>query len=1626
NGRVSRIEDLPFLQNLELMEGDLKDLQQHSFWLHIKKRKNLRLEILGRSLRAARLWKDGSWLEDMTPTITTFTPIPGQPMTHIEFYHDINPGLYLLTCYGGPAQLWTKESALSPFFLRMGIPHLGKNGQLLHAMSPFGRDTFSIHSESNFVQLVRENKKESLLYTAPWRETQSRYGSRSQEAGITKKSRNPWCKINRSAGNYSGNHKQLVVITTAPGDRVELDFFVQNQYCSLQNNHQRYWVSSIHSAEARDAIDITAILQNPYTKTPAKSEVITVSPAEPVVRKNNLLKRMSVFLYFKEGGTYVVDEDPDAGAKGYYQIKPFMTSTPSNYKEPAFQKPGTGFEVTAGYHVLTITPQTKGILHFALHKKSNRANKVLKPIFSNKEDPKPKSHPANWSLVWPEVTLAKPFNRNVRTYSLYLNQRPEVVSGFIVRKLPLNLEDPLPVPLKPGDSVTIEARFYKDSKINIDGGKFSLKIDNVPRGGQSTVLKGVHKLELENRDDSLRLFNVTSTDAQPPAPPPAPVLKPIEESFPILTETNPIFENFNYKETKQMLLQVKSPALYRLETTGRMAATLTVSTRATTSLFFGNQNGIGRNALVQQYLRAGDYLVKAGTIGSSKGRMGIRLKRTPLADVRGLTDGMVKRRRVAADAAVRYEMSIDVPGRYHLETYRLGKAVPQRLEDCDGWPLSKPGRTGSYERFFKKGSYFYYSLPEPVESRRVTFLKRMKNKREISGKGPHVLNLNESLDNIWMEDKNRSPDIYEFKISAPLEANLHLDKQMSAVLFDVSDKKIAATSKGNWQGLLQAGSYGLSVTCTDKNNRLPYKIILSTKDLVPGLSQTIISLPVEINVGLDTAAPVDISSFGELDVRASLSNPKSGKIIAEVDDRANDWNFRISRNLDAGRYRLKLSRADTLHGSNRVIVRMNTRKQLVTQRRALPFSMEKTIAREVIKIPLFTGPKDNLVRIVAKSGGSLTLVLKKGDRLLAEGENLIYIPLLKDTEYTLLAWSQEGAPGKTTIDAKALNPVNVEVTNDSQRVPVNPAVRLINKKGLSFRLKTGSSGDVFYYSPTPERPCLMVKDNVEGTLDANTPGWLAGSGKPVTLESIKIKSGGSIDAGLNEVPLTFKISHAKNEPVLVDVKSVNGLLGVSIFRGNRMPANPYRRSGMLATFSRTLAGFPGGGEFLVHSWLTAEVPAVVSEKKRFDSAEGISVSVTAFPKEKELDFRSLSKSEAAVEPGRSVWLQLNEEPQLLEMTLARGLVAFSWHKGHAVSMAAALEKNGRAFLPVKGEGVYVLNTGSERARFRAEKRGELGAGPVVFDDKKGFEKILFTPGTLLFQLPVLPHSTSVFVAGSEIAGRIWGTDGKIYKGGSTTKDSNFNLEVYHYKKASGGFLEITHGPGLVKVWSATDTEKGLSVLGHPGTAANGVKKAVFTGGMGHLSLQPQVWEFSIKEPKYVSIETESPAVLVLESAQKTLYTSMRAFRGDHRLNYYLERGNYRLLARQLDGAESPGMLRLQKIAPLLLVEGQEHLHRRIIRPGEIQVFRFNVKTEGRVGVGLKSGNDSLEARLYDAGSNLVTSGPFTYKTLPSGDYLLVVHTRDVPVQYTPLILGTKGSREGVPRDVIQKFKEEDK
>jgi len=1662
---VTDIKKLPYLQDLELVWDKLDDLQQQSFWIRLKERQVLRLEMLGRNLKDARLWRDGNWLEDIRPGISQFAPIPDQPMTHVEFHHDMNPGMYLLTCYGGPAKKWTKETGQYPFYLRMGIPTLGRNGQRLLEISPFGRDVYVVDGKTNFFQLVREEKKPATLSINTRENTKSRYSSIYRSASITKKSRDPWCFIKGSAGGT----KQWVIVAASPGEQVELDYFEQRWYCELSGNHNLYWISGIHSVQGRDSIDVTALLTSPDKNIPVKAEVITVTPGEAVIRKVNLLGTIEVFLFVQDGGTYVIEENPNAGAVGMYQFKPFMTSTPGKFKPPPFREAGSDFELTSGYYVLTINPKSKGILHFALHKKANWLSRAVKSLFSKtpssllisrkslqkKQDfemtPPKERHQADReaggvadpqalrSLLWPQVELGKP-GKVPRYYRFWLNQRADVESGIIVRPLPINLLEPLPVPLEPGQSVMLKVKHKEKTQLKITGGNYQLKVDNIVWDGTNPLSPGLHHLELISRDSKARLFNLETQIMEPYSPPPPPVIKKLEEIFPVLTEEQPLFRDFDYEEKQEFLLRVKEPALYRLETTSRMATGITVRTRTITALFNARQNGIGRNALVLQYFKPGDYLVGVQVLGRSKGRAGIHMRRSALAEITGLRDGGIKRNRVAADAAIRYQVQIEEPDTYHLETYSLGKLLTHRWEDAEGWPLIKPGQPGAINRHFKPGTYFYYSLPAQVESRRVTFLKRNILPPEISGKGPHPLKLNQPLQNLWIEDSQGSPDIYRVELTDPVRADLGITGKMEVEIFSgdrTRDKKVAATSKGKWSGELSPGSYELAATNREKDNRVSYQIHLLTRDLIPGLTQTVDvgNGPTNIPVSLGEDALVDIVSFGNTDIKAVLMDEMNRTIITSADDMPADWNFRVSRNLKAGRYVLAVSSVGSTGGP--VELRMQKREEITLPARVLPFSIKKALSSEVIKIPFRTGETESLLSVKVESSNSMKLVLMRDDVLLAEGQEVIFIPLPGQQDYTLLAWDQAEDAGQVRVVASLVKTREVVVTQHQQTIPVDPAAQLRNETGLSFRLTADTPRDknkTFYYSPALERPCLAIKPGehgVEGT--KNKQGWLVG-GEPgqytrsqVRLETFLMKSGQSIDVVFNELPIALAMDQKVGDPMLLAVRSVNASMGAAVFPFSHPPEKVFTRSGMLAAPSYTLAGIPGNGEYRAHVWLTFPTPPVFSEKNRFDTGERVNLSLTGYPKQGELEFRAAASIETRVEPGQSMWLQLKDEPQLLDLTLARGLVAFSWYQGRAVDITAALDKNRVNSITVKGEWLYVLNTGEQPARFRAEKQGVPTIESTAFDPRRGFESILDIEGTLGFQLPQIPGDMKLMVAGTRVTAQVWGSDGKIYNGIEQALRKNFHLE-YYGPDVSGGFLEIRHGPGLVKVWLALVSDNGASFMGDKETAV----PAVFREGMGQLTLQPQVWEFKLENSSYVSLETLEPTALFLMSGRQILYMSASAFRGGHQLNHYLPAGTYHLWTRLLTGTEPPGAagnygnLLLKIIIPTVLEEGRES-EMQIIRPGEIQVFSFSVEAEGavNVGVGLKTESDSLEAQVFDEQSRLVSTGPLMVKELSPGTYLMVVKTRDIPVQYRPMLLGAKGSREGVPHEVIQNYQKEE-
>ena len=920
---ISSSDTLLSLDTYKIESGSLEDLQQQSFWLYLKERQTLRLEAIGRNLKDCRLWRDGVWLEDIKPSFSTYEPVNGQPMGYAEFYHDLNPGIYRLTFYGGAALAWGEDSGEHPFSLRVGHRELGSSGRQIITISPFGREAYAVPAKTDFFQISRADKKATTLLVRRWEEKASRHGGRDR-ASIRKESRNPWAVVR----TREDKHKKWVTVQGNPGDRVLLTYFPDDREFSIESGD--YWISSLHSAEGQDAIDVTGIISHPTQEIPVDGQVLTVGLNTPLVTgKFNLLGSTSLFLKLEETGTYVIEENEASAARGRYRMEPFTVKRPRNYRSPPFQSPGKALELVQGFYKLTIRPDgSKGILSFILRQKDGAAGDLQMDSSRRKQ-----------SLSLPKVNLPERRER----YTLELNRRHSVATGIIVRSLPMDLSEPLPVILNPGQSVVVSMDIGQRSTLVIDSDKetpFLLITDTVrwPAVAADAILPpGLYLFNLKNSGTETALFTLKTVPTQSVSElMPGDLKRQLEKSkpFPQLTEHKPVYADFERNQKQHFTLIVEEPSLYRLETSGRLATQLTVRTALVTQLFTAKENGIGRNALVQQYLRPGVYHVTVQTRGKSRGRAGIHLRRTDLLEDK-LTVDAIKKTYLKPDVALRYTLTIDEPGRYRLRTRGLGKTFSSRLEDKGEWPLTGPRGRRAYTEHFEPGIYYYYTLPRPIESRRITTLTRIAEKQEHLGKGPHPISFNETVKMMWREEAGRPPDIFTTEVTAPVDVTINLSGEMEGDLRlrgETADARVI-TGGSPWKDTLQPGQYEIAVRSVRENNLLPYTLRMETSELIPGLQQSV-DLPADLTVRLGKPGIVDLFSFGTTDVRGSLWDETGTRLLAQNDDMPNDWNFRISQRLAPGRYLLKLVPVGENYGS--VEVAMKFRGQHTLPERGVP------------------------------------------------------------------------------------------------------------------------------------------------------------------------------------------------------------------------------------------------------------------------------------------------------------------------------------------------------------------------------------------------------------------------------------------------------------------------------------------------------------------------------------------------------------------------------------------------------------------------------------------------------------------------------------------------------------------
>ena len=1206
----------PELVERKLVTESLDDLRQLPYWLRLAERREVRLEAAGRNLADLRLWRDGSWLEDVAPSCAVIQPVTGQPLLRCEIAATLPPGLYLVTLYGGPPQPWSEDAAEHPLYLRWGYPLLADAGRRHYQVSPFGEDRFELPPNVNYVRIELPQARPAWL-TAGWAspgqllselagagaaasaevkktsvppvaavrvperpsgrgeeaagrrsggdatpapaargaepsiddetngqageagdgasganaengeggeggaaargDALSNAGAAAMPAGAPgaadadaaanearadetaqegapgsampepsaateaelpapagggeemagaaadetsagePQAVKPPAEEAPAAGDAGGESAEAggeagddannannanntrgeaataataspghagprlwVSVRGVPGQPYVLQHFEQKDLYTFRTGG-RYWISTVHSGDPRDSVDATAILTSRPVdgREGSERERLEKAAAVPIdgqhawARRFNLLGRLELFLEVGEQGTYEVV----AAGAGRFRIEPFLTSRPADYKEPDFKRSGSRWELDPGLYVLTAEPLRRGGIVTMGVRPAGKFADLLRQAAA----PGAERDPVRASARFVELPL-----QGDRNYTLRLNRQPGVEAGVVLRPWPVDLGQPLPVTQRPGEVLALDFTVAAAGTLRAeaeDGQLLEAMVDGGPWQTAVAVTAGGHLAQIRQPATppgtagapgagtvsySLWVEPQDLAAAAPLPPLPAAALAALPR-FPELRPGAPRFIDLARGAGATFLVKVDRPALYQLQTTGVLATRAALRTRTVTSLAAGSANGVGRNALVRQYLREGDFQATVTAEGRSQGHLGVELRTTQLLDGGELRLDAPARITMPAGQGVVYRFTIAEPAEYRVLAMGLGFVYTCRLEDAAGWPIAPPNIPADLSRQLAPGAYRLVLLPQPIGGRAVTLLSRRREAPHFAGHGPHPLPLDTTVAHLWREPEGvasqqddqpaqRPPDLWRFDLPAAAATTITLDAEMQGTLTRLDadggagTRTTAAAAAGAGAAPaelgqvppgralsveLPAGHYQLAVVCSRRNSLVRYRVRVATAELVEG-QEPLLTAPVALKVSVGGAGLVEISSYSAADVRARLYTA-DGRLVADEDDRPDDWNFLISERLPAGRYRLEIEPVG--RRSAKLRLSMRTAAEVEDRPLALPYRGDVELAGEVRLLPVVLPRQADLLLVAARSQENvgLGLEVREGD-----------------------------------------------------------------------------------------------------------------------------------------------------------------------------------------------------------------------------------------------------------------------------------------------------------------------------------------------------------------------------------------------------------------------------------------------------------------------------------------------------------------------------------------------------------------------------------------------------------------------------------------------------------------------
>lgn len=1678
---------LPRLPETRLVAETLDDLEQLSYWLEVSERREVRAEAAGRHLTDLRLWRDGSWLEGAAPECLTVQPVTGQPLLRCRLTAVLDPGLYLLVAYGGPSQPWAQGADEQPLWLRWGAPDLGEAGRRRLVMSPFGEDWFRVADNVNFARLELPEALPAGIKLRWVRTGEPLSRGIWNESAITKESVPPAAEVfaqdRPSDGDESvqeatveeeGSEEEYaeeeyveeeeyseeepadeeseeseeveeemteeettavpelpvwqlwLSVSAAPEQAYVLQYFERKDVQSLNNLSGAYWVSSVHAGAATDSADATALLT---VTPPGGDEQLLDSRAIPIdaqttwSRRFNLLATATLFLEVRTAGNYrVIVEDAQVRAR----VEPFLLRRPRNYEPPPFQGSNSAWSLDPGFYVLTLEPERQGIADVRIRPagKDGIAQEPLQP------------QPARADVRFAPLQLDV---SNV--YRMYVSTQPGVTSGLVVRPWPVDLSRALPVALRPGEELKIaftveEAGILRAEAEN--GARLPIALNGIPSIAEASVAPGLHELTLRHDLPETVLVSLVveplalqSTEPLPPLPDAALAALP---KFPVLRPGAPQFLDLERGAGATFLVQAEKPALYEIRSTGLLATSGTLRTRTVPELRFEEANGVGRNFLLQQFLREGDYQATVGTVGRSRGHLGVEIAATPVDEAGELRPELPARWTLPAGRAAVWRLTLPQAGVYKLRAEGLRVIFRGRVEDAGGWPIEPPNRELDFSRFYEAGTYRLVLLPQPLDTQALIRLEREAEPLRFTGHGPHELPLETTVEHQWVEPEGeapRQPDVWRFVVPAQLTATVSLTSEMEGTIARAGGAEVGRVPPGrSWTGELEPGVYELATVCSRRNNLVSYTVHVASQELVAGLSRTV-QAPASIPVSVGPEGLIELASVAQSDVRAQLLD-ESGRPVADGDDRPDGWDFLLFQRLALGRYTLAVQPVGASEAEAKVTMRAAA--EVEEGPLALPFHGEVRLGESVLLRPLPIGNRADLLLVAARSKDSLGLSveIRDGSGWRTLGTSTARSPRLEipierrdgaTPEYRLRLWSLDRQGTPVRLSAAALNAPRVSEGELRRGAalrevpgfdpPLGAGVIELDRPGV-FRV--ADAGPTLR-GGAPGRPLapLAPGEAQEGVL--SVPGeraWVVREGKTRVVRAERIEAAPGLDAGLRfplppegaVVDLSDRTdpsdrSDSLNGPLVALATAPSGQPGVRLGeRGESGEPNALAMAvgtgSALAVsleprrpVARVWAADEGGAlaEEVRLAWLRLPEPAeeAASWGVRDGSLEGISARRLALPAGPRTLRLALGEGTAAV-------LSRGEE-----------VLATSWHGGAPVQ--ELLRDDGAA------THLTLLHMREEADPFSLEILPAQGDGDLALRTGEPVERLLDRAGVLRLGIPVgavqLRALRTLHVRGAGAEAVVLGRDGGVARG------TDLPLP-------EAGTVLVRHGTGLLLAWVEQEGEEASALWPVPSNDRPARVEPPARVPLSGRFLQVAV---PVTGPRVLHVRTAAP-VATLVRRQEGGAPEVEVQPEGARLDIFVPGGEVQIGLRALAGAQLSGTAEITTTPVTPISEG---LGPAVLLPaGATRWFSFHLDRKGPIGAGVRSTDDRVELDLYDrAGRKLADreGGVVRMLDLEPGDYLLALRAPadGPPVTARPALAGVVPPDTGPPEDVVRQY-----